>query len=63
VQDALDARVNPIEILRAEQVSADLPLRKLSSGGSLRLRASDVRHEIVGTELRLHVVYEFVRAE
>jgi hypothetical protein len=63
VQDALDARVNPVEILRAEQVSAELPLRKLSSGGSLRLRASDVRHEIVGTELRLHVVYEFVRGD
>jgi hypothetical protein len=62
VQDAIDARVNPVEILRAEQVSADLPLRKLSSGGSLRLRAREVRHEIVGTELRLHVVYEFVRA-
>lgn len=62
VQDALDARVNPVEILRAEQVSADLPLRKLSSGGSLRLRARDVRQEIVGTELRLHVIYEFVRA-
>ncbi|MDT7541545.1 MAG: hypothetical protein QOE33_1449 [Acidobacteriota bacterium] len=63
VQDALDARVNPIEILRAEQVSADLPLRKFSSGGSLRLRARDVRQEIVGTELRLHVVYEFVRVD
>ncbi|MDQ3907320.1 MAG: hypothetical protein M3268_03140 [Acidobacteriota bacterium] len=63
VQDALDARVNPVEILRAEQVSADLPMRKLSSGGALRLRAREVRHEIVGTELRLHVVYEFVRTE
>lgn len=63
VQDTLDARVNPVEILRAEQLSADLPLRKLSTGGSLRLRAREVRHEIVGTELRLHVVYEFVRAD
>ncbi|MFL6227507.1 MAG: hypothetical protein ACJ741_01865 [Pyrinomonadaceae bacterium] len=63
VQDALDARVNPIEILRAEQISAELPLRKLSSGGSLRLRAKDVRQEIVGSELRLHVVYEFVRVD
>jgi hypothetical protein len=63
VQDALDARVNPIEILRAEQISADLPLHKLSSGGSLRLRAKEVRHEIVGSELRLHVVYEFVRVD
>jgi hypothetical protein len=63
VQDALDARINPIEILRAEQLSAELPLRKLSSGGSLRLRAKDVRHEIVASELRLHVVYEFVRVD
>ncbi|MDT7604537.1 MAG: hypothetical protein QOF61_2534 [Acidobacteriota bacterium] len=63
VQDALDARVNPIEILRAEQVSAELPLRKVSSGGTLRLRAKEVRHEIVGSELRLHVVYEFVRVD
>jgi hypothetical protein len=63
VQDSLDARVNPIEILRAEQLSAQLPLRKFSSGGSLRLRARDVRQEIVGTELRLHVVYEFVRED
>jgi hypothetical protein len=63
VQDALDARVNPIEILRAEQVSAQLPLRKLSSGGSLRLRAREVRHEIVGAELRLRIFYEFVRED
>lgn len=63
VQDSLDARVNPIEILRAEQVSAELPLRKLSNVGGLRLRAKEVRHEIVGTELRLHVVYEFVRED
>lgn len=63
VQDALDARVNPVEILRAEQVSADLPLRKLSSGGALRLRARGVRQEIVGAELRLHIAYEFVRAD
>lgn len=63
VQDSLDARVNPIEILRAEQVSAQLPLKRISSGGSLRLRAKDVRHEIVGAELRLRIFYEFVRED
>ncbi|HVG29344.1 MAG TPA: hypothetical protein VM864_06445 [Pyrinomonadaceae bacterium] len=63
VQDSLDARVNPIEILRAEQVSAQLPLKKVSSGGSLRLRAKEVRHEITGTELRLRIFYEFVRED
>jgi len=63
VQDALDARVNPIEILRAEQLSARLPMTKLASGASLRLRAREVRHEVLPNELRLRIVYEFVREE
>ena len=63
VQDALDARVNPIEILRAEQVSARLPMTKLASGASLRLRAREVRHEVLPHELRLRILYEFVREE
>ena len=60
VQDAIDRRVNPLEILRAEQVGGRLPL---TGGQALRLRARDVRHEIVQKELRLHLVYEVVRGE
>lgn len=60
VQDAIDARVNPIEILRAEQLGARLPVTR---GNDLRLRARDVRHEVVGSELRLHIVYEIVSTE
>ncbi|HYO98670.1 MAG TPA: hypothetical protein VER76_00475 [Pyrinomonadaceae bacterium] len=63
VQDALDARVNPIEILRAEQLSARLPMSKTGSGASLRLRAREVRHEVLPNELRLRIIYEFVREE
>lgn len=63
VQDALDARINPVEILRAEQVSLRLPLTKLATGGALRLRAKEVRHELVQSELRVHIVYEFVRED
>ena len=63
VQDALDARVNPVEILRAEQLSARLPMTKLASGASLRLRAREVRHEVLPNELRLRIIYEFVREE
>jgi hypothetical protein len=59
VQDAIDARVNPVEILRAEQLGASLPVTR---GSELRLRARDVRHEVVGSELRLHIVYEIVQA-
>ncbi len=61
VQDAINARVNPIEILRAEQLSARLPLTKAGSNATLRLRAREVRHEIAPGELRLRIVYEFVR--
>jgi hypothetical protein len=61
VQDSLDARFNPFEILRAEQLSALLPMAKTGSGGTLRLRAREVRHEVLPGELRLRILYEFVR--
>lgn len=57
VQDAIDGRVNPIEILRAEQLGARVPVTRTDE---LRLRAADVRHEVVGRELRLRIVYEIV---
>jgi hypothetical protein len=59
VQDAIDDRVNPVEILRAEQLGARVPVTR--GGQELRLRARDVRHEVVGRELRLHIVYEIVQ--
>lgn len=60
VQDAIDDRVNPVEILRAEQLGARVPVTRDSQ---LRLRARDVRHEIVGAELRLHIAYELVQPD
>lgn len=60
VQDAIDARVNPVEILRAEQLSARVPVTR---DRPLQLRARDVRHEIVGRELRLHIVYDLVQPD
>ena len=60
VQDAIDGRVNPVELLRAEQLGARVPVTR---GDELRLRARDVRHEIVGRELRLHIVYEIVQPD
>ncbi|MGB8510316.1 MAG: hypothetical protein WCD76_18205 [Pyrinomonadaceae bacterium] len=60
VQDSIDKRVNPIVILRAEQLGARLPV---AGGGELRLRAKEVRHEVAGRELRLRIVYEIVSVE
>ncbi|HEX6183059.1 MAG TPA: hypothetical protein VFZ44_04040 [Pyrinomonadaceae bacterium] len=58
VQDAIDDRVNPVEILRAEQLGARVPVTR--GGQELRLRARDVRHEVVGRELRLRIAYEIL---
>lgn len=60
VQDAIDERVNPVEILRAEQLGARVPVTRTDE---LRLRAADVRHEVTGRELRLHIVYEIVQPD
>jgi len=60
VQDAINERVNPVEILRAEQLGARVPLAR---GNELRLRAREVSHEVVGQELRLRIFYELVQAE
>jgi hypothetical protein len=60
VQDAIDERVNPVEILRAEQLGARVPVTR---DDVLRLRAADVRHEVVGRELRLRIVYEIVQPD
>jgi len=58
VQNSLDTRINPVEILQAAQLSARLPIS--AAGGALRLRAKEVRPEIVPGFLRLHITYEFV---
>lgn len=58
VQDSIDSRLNPVQILRAEQLG--VPLMR---GSNLRLRAREVRHEVVGKELRLHIIYEVVQGE
>jgi hypothetical protein len=57
VQDAIDERVNPVEILRAEQLGTRVPVTR---DDVLRLRAADVRHEVAGRELRLRIAYEIV---
>lgn len=58
VQNSLDQRINPVEILQAAQLTARLPIN--AAGGALRLRAKEVRPEIVPGSLRLHIIYEFV---
>lgn len=57
VQNAINQRINPITLLRTEQLAATLPLAQNSS---LSLRAKGIRHAVAGKELRLYVAYEIV---
>lgn len=58
VQTAIDARINPLKVLRLAQLSSLVPVAP--AGGSLRLRATAVRPEIIPGALHLHVTYEFL---
>ena len=56
VQTAFDERINPIGLLTLDQLSPRVPIAPAQ--GALRLRAKDVRSEIVPGSLRLHITYE-----
>ena len=58
VQSAIDARINPLKILRPDQLSSVVPIAP--SGGSLRLRARELKPEVVPGLVHLHLTYEFL---
>lgn len=57
VQNAIDKRVNPIEILSAEQLSFLVPMR--NSGDTLKMKSVAVRPEIKNNILDVRIAYEF----
>ena len=59
VQGTLDQRINPIAILTAEQLSAQVPVK--AAGGAIRMKAKEVIPEVREKELWLRVTYEFVK--
>jgi hypothetical protein len=59
VQNTIDRRYNPVELLTLEQLSARVNVQP--AGGALRLRATEVRPEITSNALALHITYEFVK--
>lgn len=56
VQNAINQRVNPLEILRAQQLSLAVPV--IASGGTLRAQVKDVRADIKD-KLQLYITYDF----
>jgi hypothetical protein len=61
VQNSIDKRFNPYELFKAEQLSATIPVK--AAGGSLRLRAREMRPEIIPGAVRIQIIYEFERVK
>ena len=57
VQGAINQRVNPLVLLRGEQLTLAIPIQ--AAGGTLRAQAREVREEAKDGKLRLHVTYDF----
>lgn len=57
VQTTINNRVNPIMILRGQQIALNLPIA--ATGGNLNAKVKDVRSEIKENGLNLFVTYDF----
>ena len=58
VRNAIDQRVNPLELIRAQQLQLMIPVK--ASSGVVQARVKDVRAEMVDGALRMHISYEFM---
>ena len=56
VQGSIDKKINPIEVIKTDKVSFELPLQ---SSGSVRMRATGFSHQIVNGQLVIHIAYNF----
>ena len=57
VQRAINQRVNPIVLMRGQQLTMNVPVQ--AAGGTLHAQARDVRSEVKDGKLRLYVTYDF----
>ena len=57
VQGAINQRVNPLVLMRGQQLTLSIPVQ--AAGGTLRAQARDVREEVKDGKLRLYVTYDF----
>lgn len=59
VQNQIDQKFNPIELVKTEQLSTNLPIK---NNGTLRLKATEVKPEITQGVLNIRIFYEIVKA-
>jgi len=58
VQSSIDKKLNPIELVNLDKLSFPFTLQNQVK---LRMRAADVRHEVVPGALNIIITYEFVK--
>ncbi len=61
VRSAIDQRVNPLQILRPQQLQLLIPVQ--ASNGSVKATVKDVRSDVQDGSLRLHITYDFSGAK
>jgi len=57
VQSSIDRKINPSEILQTDKLSFVVPIQ--NAGGSLKMKATGVRHEVNNGVLNINIAYEF----
>lgn len=60
VQNSIDGKINPIEILRTDKISFVVPVQK---NGTLKMKAVGVSSDVGQGVLNVHVAYQFQKAE
>lgn len=60
VQNSIDKKINPIEILPADKLSFVVPIK--NANASLRMKANGIRYEIASGVLNVHIAYEFAKS-
>jgi hypothetical protein len=57
VRNAIDQRVNPLEVIRPSQLQLMIPVK--ASNGAVKAQVKDVRSDAQNGQLRLFITYEF----
>lgn len=58
IQSSIDKKLNPMEIMRLDNVSFGVPIQ---NNRSIRMKAVSVRPELGSGVLNVHIVYEFLK--
>lgn len=61
VQSTLNQRVNPVQILRGEQIALNVPIN--STNTTLQARVKDVRAEVKDGAINMYINYNFTGAQ